>query len=691
MEKVYIGIDLGTTNTLVSYFKKGKPALFKFSGHTVLPSVYFADPETAEVTIGDAAVAYSESYPDNCIRSSKRAIASDMVYRLETAKGTLELTPTDVATEILRTVKDKVVSKLNLTENDEIYALITVPAGFSGPQKAATIEAGENAGLKVLGVKPEPVAAAVDVVKNLGKNSMVMVVDVGGGTTDTAIVSVTDKLASEVIAQGCNPWLGGDDFDRKLAAYVEEQMKQYFGTDIFDSMNQDDRNQLAFRIKNAAICAKEALSIDEEAALRVKLPECFRRSGEEEFYSIKIKRTVFNQLCEDEYALIEKKMEETLKNFEGKGYRRDMITDLVLVGGSCEIPEIIARCSKKLGLPVTMCEDKTAAVAKGAAQIANNWTILGEALGGIVAQSMGIAVSGEKLYKLIKKDESYPTTREHTFTTTYDGQETVDVRIFYAGLGKEHIDRLSEHMYYGHFSLDGIKKAKAGTPKIKVTFDFDSNEQLTVTAKDMETGNSKTYKVEKDFVSAEGGMSRPMAIDLLIDVSGSMKGRDLKEAQAACRKMVNDIADLNVNVVGLTVFSTHAKSLCPLTKDKNKLLNGINSMCVQASTRIDNGLIESTKKLIESEYEDKVIFLMTDGDPDHDDNSRAVAADIRKKGIRLAVIFIGSKNSSGYNEAQKIAFCNTINGEEPYFYTAETMDKLSSIFRKVYADLTSVD
>ena len=370
------------------------------------------------------------------------------------------------------------------------------------------------------------------------------------------------------------------------------------------------------------------------------------------------------------------------------GHSISEITHLVLVGGSCYIPAVIELCENKIGKTASMQCDKTTAVAEGAGIIANNWSAIGEDMRGQVAQSMGIKVAGEKFSKIIEKGSYYPCQKSETYTTTYDNQDVVRIAIYYAAPDKENCENIVEHEYYGYFMLDNIQKAKAGVPQIKVTFDFDSNEQLTVTATDLETKSTNTIKVDRNVMLEDDTRhSKPTAIDLLIDCSGSMKGESLTDAKNACRRLVS-VVDLCINEVGITTFSDSATSICDMTSDRIKLLNSIDNMSAFGGTKMMKGIESSYKKLLNSSKSDKIVFLMTDGSPNNGDHSEVIAEKMRtENNVRLAVIFIGNPNSRGFEIAKNVSKSNALSGEDPLFYTSKSMSELGTIFKRVYTDI----
>ena len=561
-------------------------------------------------------------------------------------------------------------------------------------QKEETKRAAELAGITCLGLRPEPVAAAIASVGDI-ENSMVFVVDIGGGTYDTAVVSFDENLNPEIVSQEGDRSLGGDDFDRIIYNYLLQKVGDDIGADLSDEksseMSRETYLTITGTLRDRAREAKEELSRSNEYTMICQDLCVIEGYNNDEPVTLryKITRDKFNSLAKEIYDKIEKRLDMSVREFQKAGHNINEITHLVLVGGSCYIPAVIELCERKVGVRSTMQCDKTTAVAEGAGIIADSWTTVGEKIGGLVAQSMGVSVAGGKLSKIITKNTAYPCENTEIYTTTYDNQERVKISVYFASPDKEHCENISEHEYYGYFILDDIQKAKKGEPQIAVKFSFDSSEQLTVTAKDLHTGSTKSLKVSRNALDDDVSSCRPMAIDLLIDVSGSMRGTPLLQAKIACMKMVDEIVDLSIHKMGITAFSDNTFDVCSVTGNKNLLHNGINNMIAYGGTSMMKGIEGSYRKLIEAEEPEKIIFLMTDGAPNMGDRSEAVAKRIREESnVKVAVIFIGSKGNRGYEIARNVALANIIDGENPLFYTAEDMSALGELFREVYADIT---
>lgn len=695
--KYYVGIDLGTTNTLVCYVKGGKTRNIKFDGKDVLPSVLYVDTENNdEITIGEEAYRLGDLKPENRIISSKTYMGTDKKYIFQSKiKGEISMTPTFVATEILKKAKARFVDKLRLKDDDEVCAVITTPAAFSFSQNEETINAAEAAGLTVLGTRPEPVAAAIACIKDIGdKNATIFVVDIGGGTYDTAVIDIEPDKAPNMISSEGDRRLGGDDIDRAVYEYLKKEFILQSGIDIttLDSsgLEELEYNKIKSTLHGRAREAKVALTQCDEYSVECK--NLYTAGGESIGFKKLVKLSKFNEICASIYEKIEKRLDDSVREFTSKtGRDISSVTHLVLVGGTCYIPSIVELIENKIGLKSVYCADKTTAIAQGAAIIANSWTNLGADIGGVLSQSMGIMVEGGELSKIIHKGREYPCEGYAIYSTTYDNQQSVDIVIYAAAPDKENVKDINQHEYYGYFTFDNIEPAPKGVPNIKVKFSFDNSQKLTVTAKNMKTGYEKQLTVSKGAVMENRNSGKSFSIELLIDVSGSMRGAPLDDAKVACRKMVNEIVDFSSNEVGITAFGSEPTDICEITSDPEKLIESIPLMKSRGTTCMSKGILRSAMKLVDSGKYSKIIFLMTDGSPDGGDHPEKVAAELKEKGIKLAVIFIGSPMLRGYDIAQNIAAENTKSGEKPLFYTSNDMSELGSIFKRVYADITLAD
>lgn len=696
--KVYVGIDLGTTNTLVSYIKKGKTNLIKFESKNVLPSVMYINPD-GEMFIGEEAKGLGQIDPNNKVRSSKTYMGTDKKYVFDTAKGRMEFTPTNVATEILKAAKAKIEKKFKLEDGDEIYAVITTPAAFSFAQNEETKQAAKDAGLNVLGIRSEPVAATA-CIDSIEPGSKVFVVDIGGGTYDTALITYDNNLNPTLVSTEGDRRLGGDNFDAAIFEYLKQDVEMEFGLNLESQdesgLDYTEYNKLLSTLVDCATEVKEELTQADDVTIERNNLYTIKDYNDDKPvpYSTTVTIDEFNDICSEIYDKIADRLDKSIADINKRGYKLSDITHLVLVGGTCYIPKVIEIIENKIGMKSIPVADKTTAVAEGAAYIADSWTTLGASLGGIISQSMGVKVKGEKFSKIVEKGTTYPFTppKSKIYTTAYDNQTSVGIAVYAAAPDKEDVETISEHEYYGFFKLENIEKAPKGVPQIKVDFYFDYDQTLLVTATDLKTNATNEIKITKGAFFEEEKMTKPTSIDLLIDVSGSMRGRELIDAQNACRKMIKEIVDLKTNDMGITTFNNTANNICKLTNDQNLLLASVNTMSASGGTMMGQGVLASYEKLKASSNDEKIIFLMTDGAPNSGDKSRDIASQIRKEGnVKLAVIYIGSSNSSGYEYANEVAKANVISDEEKVlFYTSNDMSDLGNIFKKIYADITEM-
>lgn len=579
MEKIRIGVDLGTTNTLACYMKGGKPDIIKFPGSgNLLPSILYLE-ENGSILIGEKARKRGVYDPLNSIRSSKTEMGNfNKVWTLRGRK----FTPTDVATEILKEVKKGVIKKTKAESNAEIEAVITVPAYFTSNQIDETKKAGERAGLTVLGIVTEPRVAAIANIKELGiEEQKVFVVDLGGGTFDVSILEA-NKMQYNTVAVDGDRRLGGDNFDERLFDYIRNYIEDDLGIDLSEQktsgLSYNEYYSMIGRIQEAACEAKKELS--DEDVYGVNIPHLFPYKNQNYFLEMEITREHFEDLCKDLFEKVTNriyKVFQSIKNIEIKD-----IDNVILAGGSCYIPKIREDVEKIFKKSADTTMDRSTMVVVGACFIADTWDDLSDRGRDIISHSLGIEILRNDgkliLSKLLKRGEVYPCSKKEMFTTTFDNQENVSITIYEAGSDKEDIEetetidknnqRKAVHDLYGSFELSGIQKAAKGVPQIEVTFEYDRSRLLTVTAEDKVTGAKKTVVVTKGVTAPITPHIEPVDFELLIDISGSMSGEPLAQAKQAAVKLINEIIDLNVHRLGIIGFGWRVEEISPLTKEK---------------------------------------------------------------------------------------------------------------------------
>ena len=448
MKKVQVGIDLGTTNTLVSTNRNGRIDIINIDGKKQMPSVLYVSEDGKEI-IGKNALKKGKKDPLNCIRSSKTYIGKDEKWVIREK----EYTPTDVAEKILRKVHDEVRRELELEEDDVVQAIITIPAYFTANQSDETKKAGERAGLEVLRIIVEPVAAAVAVSDEL-QDENIAVVDLGGGTFDVSILEVKDDKY-KTIATGGSRELGGDTFDGYLVSYLKEVIQNETGRDLFDyegsQMEYNEYWSVDTKIRQEAIKVKEELSDCSECEA-----DCEELFDGYDLYK-EITREKFDEICEELYEDIQYYIEKTM---DDSGLSVADIGKVYLVGGSGRIPKVRKIVENFFGKKVSTEQDLDIQVAKGAGIIASDKSGFSvnssqSKFQDIISHSMGIEVVGKKYSEILARGKEYPCEYEKIYSTMKDNQSRVIIKV-YEKIDEDVSDDLKESDNfdcYGSFEL----------------------------------------------------------------------------------------------------------------------------------------------------------------------------------------------------------------------------------------------
>ena len=675
MESVTIGIDLGTTNTLACYMKKGKPTLIKFDGgDKMLPSALYVD-KNGSYIIGQNAKSIGKSDPQNLIRSSK-TFMGDPNKKWE-CRGK-SLNPTDVATEILKKVKATVIKKLKLEDNTVIKAVITVPAYFNGKQKTETQNAGKRAGLEVIRIITEPMSAAVAAGCEKELSGKILVIDIGGGTYDLCILEADPTKGDyTVIDIDGDRHLGGDDFDNNFNQYFLERLSGKTGMDFssqkasgLDSVQYDSA---AGRLKDEVEKTKIALSdnVDSE----VSLPNLFQFKGSPYTFDIEVERDQFDDACQNIYD----KITTRLKNFLNKQqFSVDAIDNIILAGGSCYIPRIREDIEKLVNRKVDTELTLDTLVVIGACIVADYESSGIQTKGkfqDIISHSLGVEIiddSGNSiLSKILLKGEQYPCERTRVYTTSIDNQTSVDINIYETGSDVEDVLDIQYHDFRGSVTLDGIPPAEKGKPAINVTFSFDKSQDLKVTVEDQETHVRKQLVIRDNQKMDIKPKQLPVDFMLLLDTSGSMSGTPLKEAKKACNALVDEIIDLSVHRLGLVQFESQARLLLSLVQDKQAIHQAINSMSADGGTNMFDAF-QLADNALRSSTNGKVVIMVSDGDPFDPDRTLQKVASMQNAGVKIIAIGVG--NSMNEYFLRQLA-------ENGLYYTIRNMSELEATFR----------
>ena len=473
MSKI-IGIDLGTTNSAVAVMEGGESVIVpNAEGNRTTPSVV-AFTKDGERLVGETAKRQAITNPGRTISSIKREMGSDYKVSVDGK----DYSPEEISAMILQKIKNDVESYLGETVTE---AVITVPAYFTDSQRQATKDAGKIAGLNVRRIINEPTAAALayGVDKETNHNK-VMVFDLGGGTFDVSILEVGDGVF-EVLATRGNNKLGGDDFDQKLVDYMAEEFMKENGLDL-----RKDPTSLQ-RLKDAAEKAKKELS--STLSTNVNLPFITAINGTPAHLNMDINRSKFDDLTSDLVKATEGPVKEALKD---AGVSASEVNKILLVGGSTRIPAVQESVKKLVGKDPQKDINPDECVAIGAAL--QGGVLTGEVkdllLLDVTPLSLGIETLGGVTTKLIERNTTIPAKKSQVFTTSADGQTSVEIVVL-----QGEREMAADNTLLGRFTLADIAPAPRGIPKIEVSFDIDANGIVNVTAKDQGSGKEQNMTI----------------------------------------------------------------------------------------------------------------------------------------------------------------------------------------------------
>ena len=473
MSKV-IGIDLGTTNSCVSFMEGGEPTVItNIEGNRTTPSVV-AFTKDGERLVGETAKRQAVTNPERTISSIKREMGSDHKINIDGK----DYGPEEISAMILQKLKSDAESYLGEPVKE---AVITVPAYFTDAQRQATKDAGRIAGLDVKRIINEPTAAALayGMDKEHGQHK-IMVYDLGGGTFDVSILELGDGVF-EVLATRGNNKLGGDDFDNKLIDYIAEEFKKEHGVDL-----KADKMSLQ-RLKEAAEKAKKELS--STMTTNINLPFITATASGPIHLNMDITRAKFNELTHD---LVEKTIEPVKECIKDAGINVSDLDKVLLVGGSTRIPAVQDEVKALTGKDPQKDINPDECVALGAA--IQGGVLTGEVkdllLLDVTPLSLGLETLGGVTTRLIERNTTIPTKKSQIFTTAADSQTSVDIHVLQ---GEREFAK--DNTTLGRFQLTGIAPAPRGIPQIEVTFDIDANGIVNVSAKDMATGKQQSITI----------------------------------------------------------------------------------------------------------------------------------------------------------------------------------------------------
>jgi len=492
-----VGIDLGTTNSVVAVMEGGDATVIpNAEGNRTTPSVV-AFAKNGERLVGQTAKRQATINPENTVYSSKRFIG----HTYDEVPTEREMVPfkvtkgprNDARIQVPQTAKDYAPQEISamvlqkLKTDAEAYlgeavtqAVITVPAYFNDAQRQATKDAGKIAGLEVLRIINEPTAAALAYGLDKKKDETILVFDLGGGTFDVSVLEVGDGVV-EVKATNGDTHLGGDDYDQKIVDWLIDEFRKDQGIDL-----GKDRQALQ-RLKEAAEKAKQELSSVMET--EINLPFITADASGPKHLQLRISRSKFEQLTQSLTERLKGPFTQVLKD---AGLSANQIDEIVLVGGSTRMPLVIEMVRKLTGKEPNRSVNPDEVVAVGAA-------IQAGVLGGEVKDvllldvtplSLGVETLGGVMTRLIERNTTIPTHKSEIFSTAADGQTAVDIHVL-----QGERDFAKDNMTLGRFRLEGMPPAPRGVPQVEVSFDIDANGILNVSARDKATGKEQRITI----------------------------------------------------------------------------------------------------------------------------------------------------------------------------------------------------
>ena len=467
-----VGIDLGTTNSVVAVLEGGEPTVIaNAEGNRTTPSIVAFKSE--EVLVGELAKRQAITNPDNTVRSIKRHIGTNWKENFEGK----DYTPQEISARILQKLKRDAESYLG---DDVTDAVITVPAYFNDAERQATKEAGQIAGLNVLRIINEPTAASLSYGLENNEDQKILVFDLGGGTFDVSILEISEGVF-EVKSTSGDSKLGGDDWDQRVMDWLIEKFKSSTGIDL-----SNDKMAIQ-RVQEGAEKAKIELSSTSET--EINLPFITANDAGPQHLLEKLSRSEFEKITAD---LVERTKEPVENALSDAGMKFSDIDHVILVGGSTRMPSVQQLVKSLTGKDPHKGVNPDEVVASGAAIQAGvlKGDVKDVLLLDVTPLTLGVETKGGIMTKMIERNTTIPTKRSEVFSTAENNQTQVEIHIL-----QGEREMASGNKSLGRFNLTDIPAAMAGTPQIEVTFDIDANGIVNVNAKDLGTGKEQAITI----------------------------------------------------------------------------------------------------------------------------------------------------------------------------------------------------
>ena len=467
-----VGIDLGTTNSVVAVLEGGEPTVIaNAEGNRTTPSIVAFKSE--EVLVGELAKRQAITNPDNTVRSIKRHIGTNWKQNFEGK----DYTPQEISARILQKLKRDAESYLGYDVTD---AVITVPAYFNDAERQATKEAGQIAGLNVLRIINEPTAASLSYGLENNEDQKILVFDLGGGTFDVSILEISEGVF-EVKSTSGDSKLGGDDWDQRVMDWLIDKFKSSTGIDL-----SNDKMAIQ-RVQEGAEKAKIELSSTSET--EINLPFITANDAGPQHLLEKLSRSEFEKITAD---LVERTKEPVEKALSDAGMQFTDIDHVILVGGSTRMPSVQQLVKSLTGKDPHKGVNPDEVVASGAAIQAGvlKGDVKDVLLLDVTPLTLGVETKGGIMTKMIERNTTIPTKRSEVFSTAENNQTQVEIHIL-----QGEREMASGNKSLGRFTLTDIPAAMAGTPQIEVTFDIDANGIVNVNAKDLGTGKEQAITI----------------------------------------------------------------------------------------------------------------------------------------------------------------------------------------------------